>query len=192
MGLPFGERRSGTSRARPDQCDQRNIPNGFGDFAFQIKFRAFSAPEGHGDYFVGIFLGGSFPTATPPNGLGHSVLSPALSVGKGIGPFDIQNTIGANLPLSGSNLPGRMILFNTAIDYRIKGRIWPMIEQNSTFWRSGALDGRKEVFLTPGLVLGPFPVSGRLRFAIGSGVQIAVTQFHRYNHRWILSLRFPF
>jgi hypothetical protein len=113
-------------------------------------------------------------------------------VGKGIGPWDIQNTIGANLPISGVNLLGRAIVFNTAVDYRIKGRIWPMLEQNSTFWSGGALDGRKQVFLTPGLVVGPFPVTGRLRFAIGSGVQIAVTQFHQFNHRWILSVRFPF
>jgi hypothetical protein len=40
--------------------------------------------------------------------------------------------------------------------------------------------------------LGSFPVAERLRFTIGSGVQIAVTEFHQYNHRWILSLRFPF
>jgi hypothetical protein len=145
---------------------QRNIPDGFGDFSFQLKFRAFSAPEGHGDYFVGIFLGGSFPTGTPPNGLGHTVLSPTLGGGKGIGPWDIQSTIGGNLPVSGANL-GRAIIFNTAVDYRIKGRIWPMIEQNTTFWSGGALDGRKQVFLTPGLVVGSFPVAGRLRFAIG-------------------------
>ena len=170
---------------------QRNVPAGFGDFSFQLKFRAFSAPEGHGDYFVGIFLGGSFPTGTPPNGLGYTVLSPTLGVGKGLGPWDIQSTIGGNLPVSGANL-GRAIIFNTAVDYRIKGRIWPMIEQNTTFWSGGALDGRKQVFLTPGLVVGSFPVAGRLRFAIGSGVQIAVTQFHQFNHRWILSLRFPF
>jgi hypothetical protein len=33
-----------------------------------------------------------------------------------------------------------------------------MIEQNSTFWSGGTLDGKKEVFLTPGLVLGSFPL----------------------------------
>jgi hypothetical protein len=85
-----------------------------------------------------------------------------------------------------------MIIFNTAVDYRIKGRIWPMLEQNSTFWSGGTLDGNKEVFLTPGIVFGPFPVVERLHFLIGGGVQIAVTPFHRFNHRWILSLRFPF
>jgi hypothetical protein len=171
---------------------QSKTPDGFGDLSWQVKFRAFSATEGKGDYFVGFFLGGSFPTGTPPNGLDRTVLSPTFAVAKGMGPWDVQSTIGASLPTTGTNLLGRMILFNTAVDYRIKGKIWPMIEQNSTFWSGGTLDGKKEVFLTPGLVLGSFPLAERLHLSIGGGVQIAATQFHRYNHRWILSVHFPF
>ena len=171
---------------------QSSVPNGFGDLSFQVKFRAFSATEGHGDYFVGFFFGGSLPTGTPPNGIGHTVFSPTLAAAKGIGHWDIQTTIGANLPASGANFLGRAIVFNTAVDYKIKGRIWPMLEQNSVFWSGGTLDGKKQVFLTPGLVLGSLPVAERLRVAIGAGVQIAVTEFHQYNHRWVLSLRFPF
>jgi hypothetical protein len=171
---------------------QSSVADGFGDLAFQVKFRAFSQPEGRGDYFVGFFFGGSLPTGSPPNSIGHTVLSPTLAAAKGIGHWDIQATLGANLPASGTNILGRAIVFNTAVDYKIKGRIWPMLEQNSVFWSGGALDGKKQVFLTPGLVLGSFPVAERLRFAIGIGVQIAVTEFHQYNHRWVLSLRFPF
>jgi hypothetical protein len=171
---------------------QSTTPDGFGDLSWQVKFRAFSAPEGKGDYFVGFFLGGSFPTGTSPNGLGHTVLSPTLAAAKGIGPWDIQTTIGANLPASGANLLGQTIVFNTAVDYKIKGKIWPMLEQNSTFWSGGALDGKKQVFLTPGFVLGSFPLAERLRFGVGGGLQIAATQFHQYNHRWILSVRLPF
>ena len=171
---------------------QSKTPDGFGDLAWQVKFRAFSAPEGKGDYFVGFFLGGSFPTGTPPNGQGHTILSPTFAAAKGIGPWDIQSTIGANLPATGADLLGRTIIFNTAVDHKIKGKIWPMLEQNSTFWSGGTLGGKKEVFLTPGLVLGSFPLAERLHLTIGGGVQIAVTQFHRDNHRWILSVRFPF
>ncbi len=171
---------------------QSKTPDGFGDFSWQVKFRAFSAPEGKGDYFVGLFLGGSFPTGTPPNGVGRATLSPTVAAAKGFGPWDIQSTIGATLPTSGTDLLGRTIVFNTAIQYKIKGKIWPMLEQNSTFWSGGTLDGKKEVFLTPGLVLGKFPLAERLNFMIGGGLQIAATQFHRDNHRWILSVRFPF
>jgi hypothetical protein len=176
----------------PYLVHQTKTPDGFGDLSWQVKFRAFSATEGKGDYFVGFFLGGSFPTGTSPNGVGHTVLTPTLAAAKGLGPWDIQGTIGANLPTSGTNLLGRAILFNTEADYKIKGKIWPMLEQNSTFWSGGTLDGKKEVFLTPGLVVGSFPLAERLHLSIGAGVQIAVTQFHQYNHRWILSVRFPF
>jgi hypothetical protein len=171
---------------------QSKTADGFGDFAWQVKFRAFSATEGKGDYFVGFFLGGSFPTGTPPNGLGHTVLTPTFAAAKGLRSWDIQTTIGANLPTTGANVLGRMIVFNTAVNYKIKGKIWPMLEQNSIFWSGGTLDGKKEVFLTPGIVLGSFPLAERLHLTIGGGVQIAVTQFHQYNHRWIASVRFPF
>ena len=50
----------------------------------------------------------------------------------------------------------------------------------------------QEVFLTPGLVVGTFPVEGRLRFGLGIGMQVAVSQFHRYNHRLIASVRLLF
>jgi hypothetical protein len=171
---------------------QSSTPDGFGDLSFQAKYRAFSATEGRGDYFVGFFFSGSLPTGSPPNGIGHAILSPTLAAAKGIGPWDIQTTVSANLPTSGTNLLGRAIVFNTAVDYKIKGRIWPMLEQNSEFWSGGTLDGKKQVFLTPGLVFGGFPLAERLRLSFGAGVQIAVTQFHQYNHRWILSVRFPF
>ena len=166
--------------------------DGFGDFSYQVKFRAFARPEGQGDCFIGFFLGGTVPTGRTPNGLGHAVLSPTLAVAKGLGPWDIQTTFGANLPAGGTNVLGRALVFNTAVDYRINGKIWPMVEQNSTFWADGPLSGNKQVFITPGIVIGPFQATGRLHVAFGAGVQIAVTEFHQYNHRWIFSLRFPF
>src|ERR1700686_3356799 len=69
---------------------QSDNTSGFGDFSYQVKFRAFSRTEGKGDYFVGFFLGGSVPTGSPPNGLGHPVLSPTFAAAKGLGPWDIQ------------------------------------------------------------------------------------------------------
>jgi hypothetical protein len=171
---------------------QRNVASGFSDLSFQVKFRAFSATEGKGDYFIGFFLGGSAPTGHAPNGIDHAVVSPTFAAAKGLGPWDIQSTIGATLPTSGTDIVGRSLLFNTEVDYRIKGKIWPMLEQNSTFWLDGPLTGHKQVFVTPGLVLGSFPLTGTLHVGFGVGVQIAVSSFHQYNHRWIFSVRFPF
>jgi hypothetical protein len=85
---------------------QSKTPDGFGDLSWQVEFRVFSATEGKGDYFVGFFLGGSLPTGSPPNGFGHTVLSPTFAAAKGIGSWDIQSIIGANLPATGANLLG--------------------------------------------------------------------------------------
>ena len=127
-----------------------------------------------------------------PNGTGHVTWSPTFGASKGLGPWDIQSILGASLPGSGTNTLGRTVIFNTEMDYRIRGVVWPMLEQNSTFSHGGVHDGEKQVFLTPGIVFGSLPVVGRLHFAVGGGVQTAVTHYHQYNHRWILSMRFPF
>jgi hypothetical protein len=169
-----------------------NTADGFGDVSMFAKFRAFSAPEGKGDYFVGLFFGALFPTGNRPNGTGHTVLSPMLAMAKGWGTFSIQNTLSGNLPTSGTNQLGRAFLWNTAFQYGIKGKAWPMIEQNSTFYFDGPLSGKKQTFLTPGVVFGPFQIAERLHFAVGAGVQIAVTQFHTYDHHWVWTMRFPF
>ena len=44
----------------------------------------------------------------------------------------------------------------------------------------------------PGLVVGGFPLAERLHLSLAAGMQIAVTEFRQYNHRWIVSVRLPF
>jgi hypothetical protein len=63
---------------------------------------------------------------------------------------------------------------------------------NSTFFYSGSLNGKKETFITPGIIVGYFQIAERLHLGIGGGIQIAATHFHTYNHRWIWSVRLPF
>lgn len=61
------------------------------------------------------------------------------------------------------------------------------------FWfYGGPLSGKETTFITPGVVLGYFQIAERLHIGVGGGMQIAVTRFHTYNHRWIWSMRFPF
>ncbi len=169
-----------------------NKPDGFGDASIFLKFRAFSAPEEHGDYFVGVFLGGSFPTGKPPIGMGHTVWTPMIAAAKGWGPFDLQTTLAGNLPQSGTDILGRQILFNNTVQYAIKKMFWPELEANSEWFVQGPNSGKNQTFLTPGLLIGPFAIAERLHFEPGGGIQIAVTQFHQYDHRWIWTARFPF
>lgn len=119
------------------------------------------------------------------------MLSPMLALAKGWGPLSIQNTFSGSLPASGTNVLGRAFLWNTAFEYSIKGKIWPIIEQNSTFFSDGP-DSGKKTFVTPGVVFGVFQVAERVHFGIGGGVHMAATQFHTSNHRWIWTVRFPF
>lgn len=169
-----------------------HMPDGFGDVSIFLKFRVISAPEHMGDYFVGFFLGGSFPSGTPPNGMGHTVWTPMFAAAKGWGHFDWQTNLAGNLPQSGTIKLGRLVLFNNTFQYSIAKHLWPEIETNSTFFVDGPNSGKNETFLTPGLLIGPFDIAERLHFEPGGGIQIAVTQFHQYDHRWIWTLRFPF
>jgi hypothetical protein len=71
-------------------------------------------------------------------------------------------------------------------------KIWPEIELNTAFFQDGKNDGKKQNFVTPGLVLGRFKLVGRVGFTFGAGYQIATTRFHTTNHNAILTVRFPF
>ncbi len=168
------------------------VPDGYGDVSFLLKYRFLSANEEGGNYIFTAFLGGSIPTGTHTNGSRDATVTPTLAAGKGWGNFDVTATFGAVLPVSETNLIGRQVVWNTAFQYRVLRKIWPELEVNSTFFSDGPNDGKKQTFLTPGLVLGKFPIWQRLGFTIGGGVQTAVTRFHTFNHKWILTVRFPF
>lgn len=166
--------------------------NGFGDEAFLIKYRLFSANEEHGGYILTAFLGWTIPTGDHKNGALHAVITPTIAYGKGFHDFDLQGTFGIALPTSDTNLIGRNYLWNNAFQYRVFRKLWPEVELNSTFFQDGKNDGRKQNFVTPGLVIGRLPLWRRVGFTIGAGYQIATTHFHTNNHNAILSIRFPF
>lgn len=176
-------------------CIQHNNPavkDGFGDLAFLIKYRLLAANEEHGSYIVSAFLGWSLPTGSHTNGALHAVITPTIAYGKGFRHFDAQGTFGVGLPVADTNLVGRTYMWNNAFQYRVLRKLWPEVELNSTFFQQGKNDGKKQTFITPGLIMGRFHVWKRLGFTIGGGYQIAATRFHTTNHNAILSVRFPF
>ena len=166
--------------------------DGWGDLSFLLKYRLAAANEEKGNYIVTLFLGASVPTGSYRNGAEDAVVTPTLAAGKGWGKFDIQSTFGVGIPTAGADSFGHPIAWNTTFQWHALKRVWPELEVNSTFWGGGTNDGNKEVFLTPGLVFGRFPIHNRLGFTFGGGFQIAATRFHRYNHNGILTLRLPF
>ena len=166
--------------------------NGPGDASFTLKYRFLSRNEQHGNAILTAFLGGSIPTGTYKNGAASAIVTPTLAGGKGWGRFDFQSTLSGTLPVNSVNILGRSIASNTAFQYHPQRFLWPEAEINSTFWMGGANDGKKQTFVTPGVIFGRFPWHHRVAFVAGAGFQIATTHYNQYNHAVTASVRIPF
>jgi hypothetical protein len=167
-------------------------PSGFGDLPLMLKFRISSAERAEGNYLVTFLLVATAPTGSRRYGAGDAVLTPTMALGKGWRRFDVQSTLGVNLPAADTAKLGRQLLWNTAFQYRAAWKLWPELEANSTFYTTGKYAGETQLFLTPGLGIGRAHLAGPFRLSAAVGMQIAATQFHTYNHRWMLSTRVSF
>ncbi len=168
------------------------VSDGIGDMAFLFKYRAAAGNPENGNYVVTAMLAASVPTGTYTNGAKDGLITPTLAIGKGWGDFDLQGTVGVIVPTGDMNVLGTPVVLNATAQYHLLKYLWPEIEVNSTMWANGKNDGKKQAYLSPGLVVGKVHLWKRLGFAFGGGVQIAATQFHAYEHNWVTSVRFPF
>ncbi len=168
--------------------------DGWGDESLLLKYRLLAANEDHGNYIVTTFLGLSLPTGSDGNTTDHTILTPTLAWGKGWGDFDLQNTVAVALPDNGVTRSGlgTPVLANLALQYHLGRVLWPELELNYTYWPNGAHTGKNQVFVTPGVVVGRFPIWRRLAMVVGAGYQMAVTARPLYDHAVILSGRLPF
>ncbi len=187
---PALERSEGPSGSVP--FVQGRPRDGFGDTPLMLKVRLASAAPKEGNYLVTLLLSATAPTGSHAVGMHHAVLSPGIALGKGWGKFDVQSTLGVNLPTGDIAGLGRQFLSNTAFQYRAASKLWPEFEVNSTSFLAGKNAGETQAFLTPGLGFGRVHLGGRWRFSAAAGLQIAATHFHTYNHRWMFSVRFNF
>ena len=166
--------------------------DGWGDFSTTLKYRFFAHNEQHGNWILTAFLGGSIPTGSYKNGSPAAIVTPTLAGGKGWGWFDFQTTLGGTLPATNVKTVGHTIVSNTAFQAHALKQLWPEVEINSTSWLNGTNDGKKQTFITPGVVLGRFPIHKRVAFVAGAGFQIAATHYNQYNHAFVGTLRMPF
>jgi hypothetical protein len=167
-------------------------PGGSGDLPLMLKFRIASAERREGNYLLTFILAATAPTGSHRYGSGEGVLTPTMAFGKGWGNFDVQSTVGMNLPTGNTLKLGRQVMWNTALQYRAKWKLWPEVEANTTFYDTGKYAGNTQLFLTPGLGFGRAHLAGRFRFSSAVGMQIAATHFHTYDHRLMISTRFSF
>ncbi len=165
--------------------------DGFGDVSFLMKYRLYGSNEEQHNAIITAFVGGSLTTGTYLNGARNATVSPTLAVGKGVGGFDVQSTIGAALPVDQGSTLGRPIAWNTALQYHKDPHWWPEVEFNSTFFKGGPNDGRIQNFVTPG-VLSRWRLHNRLGVTLGAGIQLATTHYHGYDHGVVFSGRMPF
>ena len=172
--------------------DQAEAQDGFGDWRLLIKYRLLSANEQRGNYIVTAFMDVSLPTGSAGNGATSGIVTPTLAYGKGIGRLDVQGTFGVALPAGNVTVVGRTYTWNNAVQFRLFRKLWPEIEVNASFFQDGKNAGRRQVFLTPGLVVGRFPLTRRVALTVGAGVQVAISQFRTSKRNAILSVRLPF
>jgi hypothetical protein len=166
--------------------------DGFGDWQFLVKYRLAAGNEEHGNYILTAFYQMTLPTGQHQEGNPSPVITPTIAYGKGFGQFDVQGTLGGSLPTGNVATIGRSILWNNTLQYRVFKKFWPETEFNFTHYYEGSHSGHQSLYITPGMVLGRFPIHNRIAFTFGGGFQIAATSFHPTNHIPILSLRIPF
>lgn len=181
IGVPAYLERSGS-----------NAANGWADENFLLKYRLLSANEDNGNYILSLFLGTTVPDGSAAFTTHQTVFTPAVALGKGWGDFDFQSTFSIAVPDGQRDTLGTPLSANTVLQYHVAQACWPEFEVNYTYWPNGTRDGINQVYLTPGLMLGNFPVWGRLGLTIGAGFQIAVTPNATFHNNAILSARLPF
>jgi hypothetical protein len=176
-----------------------SVKDGFGDWQFLVKYRIAAGNEEHGNYILTAFYQMTFPTGQYQEGALSPVITPTIAYGKGLGNFDVQGTLGYSLPTGNVSVIGHTLPWNNTFQYRIYKKLWPELEVNFNHFYGGngnivptSHPGKTSVYLTPGLVLGRFPIHNRFSFTVGGGFEIAATKFHPTNHIPILSIRFPF
>jgi len=166
--------------------------DGWADETFLVKYRLLSANEEQGNYILTAFMGFSAPTGSDGSSMRHFVFTPTIAGGKGFGDFDFQSTAGISLPNGGLQRLGMPLAWNTAFQYRVLKYFWPEFEVNYTWWPNGEREGKTQVYLTPGVLIGRIPIHDRVGLTFGAGYQVAVTNEHMYNHAVIATGRIPF
>ncbi len=163
-----------------------------------LKYRFLAANEEHGNYILTGFLGMTIPTGVDAFSTKQIVYTPTLAAGKGWGTrragFDIQSTVSASIPDGHEKAIGVPIVWNTALQpYGFK-YLWPEIEFGYTHWIDGqtTTKNKNQWTITPGLILGRFPIWNRIRAVVGLGYQTPITSFRTQDHTWLLTVRFPF
>jgi hypothetical protein len=174
--------------------------SGWGDYpVFRFKQRLLSSPQDEDNYVVSAWLQIQAPIGIE-KATNHAVtLLPTIGFGKGFGNFSILGNFGAVIPTAYEGKLGTQVTNNIALEYRIFHYFTPELEFNNTYYSNGTRNGRDQLFITPGLIIGRLPLAPGLGWTIAVGYETAITPKYQaspllpaYDHAWLLSTRFAF
>ncbi|HEV2319996.1 MAG TPA: hypothetical protein VGV18_09610 [Verrucomicrobiae bacterium] len=167
---------------------------GWADETFLVKNRILSGNEENGNYILTAFFGLSVPSGSDDFSSHHYDFMPTIAGGKGWGNFDFQTTLGFSISDNGfvKTGAGNSLVWNSALQYRVKELFWPEVEFTYAWWPTGLHQGLNQLLITPGVVIGRISIAGRVGVTLGLGCQFPVTDEATIHRNVILSGRIPF
>jgi len=169
--------------------------DGFGDVSTLVKYRIASGNADHGNFEVTAMLVRCFATGSHQNGALTGSYTPTLATGYAFHHFDIISSLGGTLPTGKIAVQGRTIAWNEVVQIHATRHIWLETENNATFFEGGIRDGKMQNFVTPAafyVIRGKDWKPTHPYFILDSGMQIATSGFHTYNHNLISEARILF
>lgn len=166
--------------------------DGFGNAGTQVKYRIASGNAAHGNYAVSAVLYHAFAPRVGQNLMLTSFNVPSIAAGKSFGRFALLQNIAGFLPTSRVSEQGRAIEWNSTGQMHLTRNSWIDLEDNAMFFKAGPFDGKSQNMLTPAafyMIRRKDWKPEHASFVIASGMQIATSGFHYYNHNLITELR---
>jgi len=170
--------------------------DGIGDAGVLVKYRIASADAEGGNFDLAVMASHTFATGSHTNGAKTDAYCPTLAAGYAFRRrFDVISGLGGTLPTGKIAAQGRSISWNSVAQAHASKHIWLEVENNSAFYVGGPHDGKMQNFVLPGA----FYVMRKKEwkpthpfFIVDSGMQIATSGFHTYNHNLISEVRMLF
>lgn len=169
--------------------------DGFGDMATLAKYRIASGDAKHGNFEFTAILNHTFATGSHKNGAASDAYGPALAAAKAFGKMDVISSLGGTLPTGKISAQGRCVAWNSVFQLHAARPVWFEAEDNATFYFAGSHDGQMQNFMTPAAFYVVRPkewASTHPFFIFDTGMQIASSRFHTYNHNLISEMRILF
>ncbi|HSZ15954.1 MAG TPA: hypothetical protein VK764_02560 [Terracidiphilus sp.] len=170
--------------------------DGFGDMSVLGKVRLASGNAEHGNFVAAAMLSHTFATGSHKNGALTDAFCPTLVAGLAFKKqYDMVSSLGGVMPAGKIATQGRTIAWNELIQMHATRHLWFEAENNATFYFAGPHDGKMQNFGTPAV----FYVVRRKEWQpthpfliLDTGMQVATSSFHIYNHNLISEVRILF